>query len=104
MDVVERLRRYLEQSGMTEYRLAKKSGLAGSTIQNIFQRNSVPSIATREAICEVFGITLSQFFAETEMVEITPELKEVFDSWAILTPAKKEAALVVLRALNMSDQ
>ena len=78
MDTHERLRQLLDERGWTEYRLAKNCGLSESMIANIYRRNTVPSITTLETICKGFGITLSQFFAEGEMVELTPELKELF--------------------------
>jgi len=102
MDTNERLRRLLEERGWTEYRLAKKCGLSQSTIANIYRRNTVPSIATLEVICNGFGITLSQFFADGEMVELTPDLKDIFDSWVNLTPEQKAAALQMLRAMEKS--
>lgn len=80
MDTHERLRQLLNERGWTEYRLAKNCGLSESTIANIYRRNTVPSLATLEAICKGFGITMAQFFAEGEMVEISPELKELFET------------------------
>ena len=71
MDVLERLRQILDERGWTEYRLAKISGLSESTIANIFKRNTIPSLPTLEAICNGLGITLSQFFADGDMVEMT---------------------------------
>ena len=103
MDTNERLRRLLEERGWTEYRLAKKCGLSQSTIANIYRRNTVPSIATLEAICNGFGITLSQFFADEQMVELTPELKDIFDCWIDLTPNQKDAASQMLRAMNRDN-
>lgn len=41
---------------------------------------------TLETICKGFGFTLSQFFAEDEVVELTPETKEVFTNLVSLTP------------------
>lgn len=102
MDTNERLRRLLEERGWTEYRLAKECGLSQSTIANIYRRNTVPSIATLEVICNGFGITLSQFFADGDMVELTPDLKDIFDSWVNLTPEQKAAALQMLRAMEKS--
>ena len=93
MDTHERLRQLLDERGWTEYRLAKNCGLSESTIANIYRRNSVPSITTLETICKGFGITLSQFFAEGEMVELTPELKELFDNWVNLTPEQMQKLL-----------
>lgn len=100
MDVLERLRRLMEARGWTMYRLAKESGLTESTIANIYRRNAIPSIDTLEKICQGFGITLSQFFADDELVELTEDLKEVFENWRTLTPEQKEAALTMMRVFN----
>ena len=100
MDTHERLRQLLNERGWTEYRLSKECGLSESTLANIFRRNTVPSISTLEAICSGFGITLSQFFAGGDMVEMTPELKELFDNWVTLTPSQKNAALKMIQELS----
>lgn len=100
MDTHERLNQLMKERGWTTYRLAINSGLSESTIANIFKRNAVPSIATLEAICRGFGITMSQFFAEGDMVEMTPELKELFSDWVNLTPEQKKAAQQMLRAMK----
>ena len=90
----------MKEREWTEYRLSKDCGLSESTLANIFRRNTVPSITTLETICDAFGITLSQFFAEGEMVELTPELKVLFENWVSLTADQKEAALHMIQALN----
>ena len=100
MDTLQRLHQLLDERGWSEYRLAKNCGLSNSTIANIYHRNTVPSITTLEAICAGFGITLSQFFAEGEMVELTPELKELFDSWVALTLPQKAAILQTMKAMH----
>ncbi|MBQ3544482.1 MAG: helix-turn-helix transcriptional regulator [Lachnospiraceae bacterium] len=100
MDTNERLKQMLTERGWTEYKLSKMSGLSESTVGNIFRRNTVPSVITLEAICKAFGITLSQFFCESNMVELTPELQELFDSWSILTPEQKNAALQMIKAMH----
>lgn len=102
MDTHERLRQLLNERGWSEYKLAKRCGLPESTVANIFRRNTVPSIATLETICSGFGITMSQFFAEGDMIEITPELKELFENWVNLTPEQKKAANQMLKAMNNS--
>lgn len=102
MDTHEKLRQLLNERGWSEYKLAKRCGLSESTVANIFRRNTVPSIATLETICSGFGITMSQFFAEGDMVEITPELKELFENWVNLTPEQKKAANQMLKAMNNS--
>lgn len=100
MDIHGKLKHLMQECGWTAYRLVKESGLSESTLANIFKWNTVPSISTLEEICNGFHITLSQFFAEGEMVELTPELKERFDNWVSLTPEQKAAVQQMLRAMN----
>ena len=75
--------------GWSEYRLAKESGVPQSTISNIFNRNYQPSIASLDIICKAFGITLAQFFADGNFVELTDEQNEFFQRWAALKPEQK---------------
>lgn len=103
MDTHSRLRQLMTERNWTAYRLAKESGLSESTLANIFKHNTVPSIATLEAVCSAFGISLAQFFAEGEMAELTPELKELFDHWISLTPKQKQAALQMLQAMHAKN-
>lgn len=101
MDTLERLRQLQKQRGWTDYRLARESGLSDSTIINIYRRNALPSIPTLEAICRAFGLTLSQFFADGELVELTPELNQLFDQWKTLTPEQKRVTMEVVQTFNL---
>lgn len=100
MDTLGRLRKLLDERGWTEYRLARASGLSDSTIKNIFKRNTQPTIDTLESICRGLGITLSQFFADGDVVELTPDLKTLFDGWVNLTPEQKQAVLTMVTAFR----
>ena len=102
MDVHQRLRQLMEQRGWTEYRLAVSSGLSQSTIANLFSRNTIPSIPTLEAICDAFGITLAQFFAEENVYALSPEQQEMFKKWAVLSPEEKEAVDHLIRVMSRS--
>ena len=104
MDAHNRLRQLMDARGWSEYRLAKESGLSPSTLANIFKRNTVPSVTTLEAICGAFHITLAQFFAEEELIEMTPELRELFENWMALTPELKMAEPQMLKAINNSGK
>lgn len=95
MDAKARIRELMAERKWSEYRLAIASGLSQSTVANIFNRNTTPSIATLESICAGFGITLAQFFAEGDMVELTEEQKEMFVAWSSLSKDQKD----VLRQL-----
>ena len=90
MNTNERIVALMRERGWSEYRLAKESGLSQSTIANLFQRNTVPSISTLETICAGFGITLAQFFSDGNFVELTDDQVEFFEKWKYLTPEQKE--------------
>ena len=100
MDVLERLRHLIDERGWSVYRVAHAAGLSEKTVYNIYSRNTMPSIPTLQAICNAFGITLAQFFAEGRMIEASPELEAVFENWIVLSPEQKEATLAMMRAFH----
>ncbi len=100
MDVNEKIRRLMEERGWTSYRLAKESSLSDATIGNLFKRNTTPSINTLQSICAGFHMTLAQFFAEGNLVELTPEAKELFDVWNRLSIEEKQALNALIRVMK----
>ena len=103
MDAKERILELMNERGWSEYRLAIESGLSQSTVANIFNRNTTPSVATLDSICRGFGITLSQFFAEGDMVELTDEQKSMFNSWSTLTKDQKDVLQQLIHVMKKSD-
>lgn len=61
-DVLNRIDFFLKYKHWTLYKLAKVSGLPYSSLNNIFNRRTCPTIPTLEKICKGFDITLSHFF------------------------------------------
>ena len=100
MDVLTRLNELLKQNNWSRYRLAKECGLSEETLTTIFRRGSMPTLGTLQIICEGFKISLSQFFAEDEMIEMSAEMKELFENWKFLTPKQKDAVLEVIKAMR----
>lgn len=91
MDVIERIDKLMKERNWSDYKLAAESGLSSSTIANIHRRHTVPSITTLEAICNAFGITLSQFFNEDySSVQLSKEQQELFNIWISLTENQKK--------------
>ena len=102
MDAKAIIKELMEERGWSEYRLAIASGLSQSTVANIFNRNTTPSVATLESICNGFGITLAQFFAEGDMVELTEEQKEMFAAWSALTREQKDVLAQLILVMKGS--
>ena len=100
MDTKQRIRALMDERQWSEYRLAIASGLSQSTVANIFNRNTTPSVSTLEAICRGFGITMAQFFAQGDMVELTQEQQQMFRDWSTLTQMQKEALQHLIKVMK----
>ena len=81
MDTQSRIKELMKERKWTDYRLAKEANLSHSTVTNMFNRNNAPTLPTLEA-CQAFGITLAQFFAEGEEVQLTEEQQKLFSKWS----------------------
>ena len=82
------------------YRLSKNCGLSENTIATILKRNSLPSVGTLEAICKGFGITLSEFFAEGDLIEVSSDTKQLIEYWGGISPKQKQIILDLLKNMN----
>ena len=100
MDANERIKSLLEQRGWTAYRLSKSCSLSENTIATLLKRNSLPSIGTLEAICDGFGITLSEFFAEGDLIEVSPDTKKLIEYWGGISSEQKAVILDLLKNMN----
>lgn len=98
MDIIQRIDSLMEERQWSDYKLSVESGLSSSTIANIHRRNTIPSIPTLEAICDAFGITLSQFFNEGLMtVQLNNEQQELFSEWITLTKEQKQLLFAIIK-------
>ena len=89
MDTKQRIAELRQERGWSNYELAKRSGLQLPTIQNMYHRNYEPTLPTLQAICKAFGISLSQFFAEGNLMELTAEQRETLSVWNRLSGDQK---------------
>lgn len=92
LDVSERILALLKERNWSIYKLSQMSGVAHSTITNIFERNTAPTIPTLEAICKGFNLSIAQFFlGDEESVLLTPDESELLKQWNSLKPRQREA-------------
>lgn len=99
MNVSQKIKKLTEERGWSEYRLVKESKLPTSTIANIFHRDTTPSISTLEAICNTFGITLSQFFSDDDMVSLSPEQAALLKQWGYLSPEQRHLLSELMKTM-----
>ena len=57
-----------------------------------------------EIICQTFGITLAEFFNDTDvLVSMTEEEKNMLSQWNLLTPAQRTAVINIIGLLLSCD-
>jgi len=100
MDTKRKIKELMDERGWTIYELSKRSGLAQTTISNMWKRNTEPTIPSLRQLCDAFGITLSQFFAEGDMVELTPEQRVFFTRWAALSAEQKDMLMNLVSSMK----
>jgi len=99
-DILNEISQLRMKRNWSEYELAKNAGIPQSTISTWYRKNQIPSIPTLEKVCQGFGITLSQFFAEDgEAVFLTDEEKEVLESWGSLTVKQRALFLELFKTI-----
>ena len=64
MDVLDKIDKLRRERGWSINNLAMEAMLTQSTLNNLYSRHSEPKLSTLRTICQAFGITLSQLFAE----------------------------------------
>ena len=93
MTVLERIDELRKERGWSINYLAMEAELTQSTVNNMYIRKTEPKIATLRAICDAFGISLSDFFRED--IDPDDELKRRISA---LSPDEKQALLTLLRS------
>jgi transcriptional regulator with XRE-family HTH domain len=100
MDVLERIKQLRDERRWSNYKLSQVSGVSQTTLRNMFARNTLPGISTLEAICEGFGMTLSQFFADGgEPVPLNDEQRDMLKAWGTLTEEQKSLFMQLMKKL-----
>ncbi len=70
-NTLDRITELRTERGLSLYQLAKRSRIAQSTMSTWYAKDIEPPISMVERICDVFGITLSDFFSKNAGLTIT---------------------------------
>lgn len=97
--VMNRINELCGQREWSIYRLAKNSGIPYSTLNNTLKRTNTPTFSTLLKLCQGFGITISQFFADDEYTELTFEQQQLLRLWGTLELEEKYLAEAYLKGL-----
>lgn len=102
-EVLDRIQYLLEFNHWSVYQLAKASDLPYSSLNNLFNRRTCPTIVTLEKICAGFEISLADFFDFQASVlrneSISEEQQTLLNSYESLSMRDKELLQTYLRGL-----
>lgn len=100
MNILQKISTLRELRNWTEYKLSEESGLPQSTISSWYRNNMLPSIPSLEKICQGFGITMSEFFAnEGDPIFLTLQQKKFLEKLTSLNDKQRQALLDFLYTL-----
>lgn len=90
--VTGKLNNLCKEHNITKYRLAQITGLSQTTVANMLNGSTMPTLASLDLVCDAFGISIAQFFTDdgTEMAGLSDKQRNLLNSWANLPPEKRE--------------
>lgn len=93
----------MNQKQWSVYRLAKESGISYSSLNNLFQRNTEPTLPTLRKICTGLGISLSDFFSDEYtpvITEYSADERKLLSLYQSLKSSDKKLLMTYAQALN----
>ena len=103
MEVLEKIEKLRKERGWSINNLAMEALLTQSTLNNLYARKAEPKLSTLRAICNAFGISLAEFFADDaeEKKEETLSIDaEIIRYVVYLNKEQKTALLVLLKSMR----
>lgn len=106
--VLDRIQQLLVFNQWSLYKLAKVSDLPYSSLSNLINRRTCPTIATLEKICNGFNISLPDFFNFKENPlrneTISEEEQWLLNAYASLSQKDKDLLIAYLKGLQHSHR
>ena len=101
MDIQKRIKDLQKKRGLSINKLALEADVSPATIIAWYTKNITPTIKALEGICNAFGMTMCEFFNETNMrVSLTEQEEELLKQFALLRLHEKEDLLKFITDLN----
>ncbi len=100
MDVLKKINKLRIERNWSVYRLSVESGIPQSTITNMFNRETLPSITTLEMLCQAFGISLSEFFYDENEEKQSVKNDALYAMIEGLSDGEKQILIDLVRVLS----
>lgn len=101
-DSLQRIKNICQSRNWSVYRLAKESGIAYSCLNNMFNRNTEPTLPTLASLCRGLNISLSDFFSDKDLdiIPLNADTKELVISYNNLSPRDKCLVKAYIKGLE----
>lgn len=101
MDIKDRIDKLRMDRGWTLNRLATEIGVADTTVYSWFnEQNYQPSRKTIEEVCEVFGITLAEFYSEIDFDKVTAKEAVLLEAFRAVPDEQKEQVIEIVKSFK----
>ena len=103
--ILEQITTRCNAMNWSRYRLAKEADIPYSSLNNMYKRNTIPSIPTLEKICAGMNVSLSDFFKDIEAddgslsVVLTAEEQKIFADINSLSKVKQSLLFAYMDGL-----
>ncbi len=99
--IVDRIDKLRIAQGLSINALAMKSGISANTFQYIYKRKSFPNIQTILNICDVFEISLGEFFLyDDSQNNLSIDEIEFIKLFQDISFSSKKALLEIMKVLK----
>ena len=107
-DIHGRIKSLADDRNLSMYELAKRAGMAESTIYNLFERGTMPKLETLVKLCIAMDITLSDFFVflsgPEERVHMTGDEIALIELNRELTKRNREHLIIYAKGMLAGQQ
>lgn len=96
--ILNRIDELRNQRGVSQNELAKLIGVSANAVYHWRKTGALPTLANIEKICEVFGITVEQFFHGLDGEMPSSQDERFLNEWRSLSTEEKAAVVDVIKA------
>lgn len=104
MDVAKRIEDLRAERGLSQYKLAKLSGVPQGSLSNYELGKSVPGVEVIEKLCAGLGVTLAEFFSPAAEPEAASEEARPGDEWEPLAVRFEDGSIRPPEELSPEQQ
>ncbi len=102
-ETIRKIKKILEEKGWSLYRLSRECDIPYSSLNNLFQRNTEPTLPLLRSICNGLGISLSEFFEgepTPPRIEFTADERKLVIEYRSMNRIGKQLLKTYVAGLN----